>query len=194
MGRLFWRWAILGALVFMTMILLLGFIGLQNRLGKADIAVVPAAYVKANGQPSARLRARLQKTAELYKQGYFSTIIVSGGVSKNGFDDPAIMKTDLLRYGIPPQHILIDDSGYSTYLTAQNTAHFMRKNGIQSVFIVSQYFHLPRTRFALYRFGVPVVYYAHANHFEWRDMYFLPREVCAIIYYAFRTYEEAENR
>ncbi len=186
MERLFWKFAGFAALVLMTMTVLIDLIGLHDHLGNADIAVVPAAYVEANGQPSDRLHARLEKAAELYKKGFFSTIMVSGAVSKRGFDDAAIMKMDLLRLGVSSQHILIDDTGYTTYLTAKNTAHYMRNNGLHSVFIISQYFHIPRTRFAFHRFGVPMVYYAHANYFEWDDLFSSVREVFAILYYAWR--------
>jgi vancomycin permeability regulator SanA len=151
--------------------------------------VVLGAFIESNGQPSARLHARLEKAAELYKKGFFPTIIVSGGVGKRGFDEAAIMKADLLRDGIPPQHILVDSSGNTTYLTAKNTAHLMRERGLQRVFIISQFYHVPRARLAFNRFGVPNVYYAHANYFEWNDIYSLAREVFAITYYAIRHYE-----
>src|SRR5437879_11963312 len=131
MKRWFWRLVVLGLLVFMTTIMAIGLIGLQDRLGKADIAVVPGAYIEANGQPSAGLHARLEKAAELYRKGFFSTIIVSGGVRKKGFDEAAIMKDDLVRYGIGPQNILVDCSGNTTYLTAKKTARLMRESGVQ---------------------------------------------------------------
>jgi hypothetical protein len=59
---------------------------------------------------------------------------------------------------------------------------------MRSVFIFSQYFHIPRCRLAFHQFGVPIVYYAHANYFEWNDIYSLAREVFAIVYYALRYY------
>ena len=188
MRRLFWRLVVLGLLVFMTTIMAIGLIGLHDRLGKADMAVVPGAFIECNGQPSAGLHARLEKAAELYRKGFFSTIIVSGGGGKQGFDEAAIMKDDLVRYGIGPQNILVDSSGNTTYLTAKNTARLMRESGMQRVFIISQFFHLPRARLAFHRFGVPIVYYAHANYFEWRDIYSLGREVIALSYYALRDY------
>jgi vancomycin permeability regulator SanA len=188
MRQSFSRLVVLGTLVFMTMALVIGLIGLQDRVGKAEIAVVLDAFIQSNGQPSARLHARLEKAAELYKKGFFSTIIVSGGVRRNGFDEAAIMKDNLLQDGIPPQHILVDRSGYTTYLTAKNTARLMRERHMQSVFIISQFYHLPRCRLAFHRFGVPVEYCAHANYFERNDIYFLAREVFAISYYALRGY------
>jgi len=43
--------------------------------------------------------------------------------------------------------------------------------------VVSQYFHLPRARLALRRFGIETVYSAHAFFFEARDVYSSVREV-----------------
>ncbi len=191
MKRLFWRLIVLGALVILAMTMAIGLIGLHDRPGKADMAVVLDAYIEANGQPSAPMHARLKKAAEFYKKGFFSNIIVSGGVNKKGIDEAAIMKADLHRLGIPPLNIFVDSSGNTTYLTAKNTARFMRERSMKSVFIFSQFYHVPRCRLAFHRFDVPIIYYAHANYYDWRDIYSLVREVFAISYYAMRDYNVA---
>jgi uncharacterized SAM-binding protein YcdF (DUF218 family) len=58
-----------------------------------------------------------------------------------------------------------------------------------SVFVVSQYFHLPRARLALERFGISPVYSAHAHFFEWRDLYSSPRELAGYVRYYLRSYD-----
>ena len=53
--------------------------GLHDEIHSADLAVVPGNTVYANGTPSARLAARLDRALELYQQGLFPLILVSGG-------------------------------------------------------------------------------------------------------------------
>jgi vancomycin permeability regulator SanA len=154
------------------------------------VGVVLGNEVKLNGQPSDRLRARVEKAAELYKAGYFPWVIVSGGVGVEGFDEAAVMKEVLVQHHVPANVILTDNAGRNTYFTAQNAARTLRKNRWKSAFIVTQFYHVPRTRLAFQRFGISPVYYAHPDYFEVEDVYSLAREVLAICVYAFRRYPD----
>ena len=53
----------------------------------------------------------------------------------------------------------------------------MREKGWRSALVVTQYFHVPRTRLAVERSGVAPVFSAHAQYFEPRDVYSIAREV-----------------
>ena len=65
---------------------------------------------------------------------------------------------------------------YNTYKTATGTKQIMEANNFQSVIIVSQYYHITRTRFAFQKAGIENIYAAHADYFEWRDVYSVLRE------------------
>jgi vancomycin permeability regulator SanA len=164
--------------------------GLNDRIHKSDLAVVLGNKVELNGQPSPRLQARLDKTIELYHKGLFSRILVSGGAGSEGFDEAKVMKQYLIDRGLPAAQIYLDSLGNNTYLTAQHTAQMMNAQNLRSVMVISQYFHLPRTRLALNRMGIDQVYSAHADFFESRDFYSTAREVVGYGSYLFRTYEE----
>jgi vancomycin permeability regulator SanA len=164
--------------------------GLNDRVGRADIALVLGNKVNVDGSPSDRLRARLDKTLELYGAGYFPTIIVSGGTGKEGHDEAKVMRNYLVTNGIPEGTIIMDNAGGNTYASAKNTLQISRKLGKHSVFVISQYFHLPRTRMVLGRLGVSEIYTAHADFFECRDVYSALREVAAYVKYALGTYGE----
>jgi uncharacterized SAM-binding protein YcdF (DUF218 family) len=151
--------------------------GLTDDIHAADVAIVPGNTVERDGRPSARLRARLDQTIALYRQGLFPDVIVSGGVGSEGFDEAEVMKRYLVENGVPEGRIHVDSRGATTYLTARNAARMMRENGWQSAIVVSQYFHVPRMRLALKRSGITPVYSAHAQYFELRDVYSITREV-----------------
>ena len=53
--------------------------GLHDDVQHADVALVLGNTVQTDGTPSPRLQARLDKTLELYRAGYFPAIIASGG-------------------------------------------------------------------------------------------------------------------
>ena len=162
------------------------FSGLKDQMGKADVGLVLGNTVNTDGTPSPRLRARLDKTLELYREGYFPTIIVSGGIGVEGYDEAKVMGDYLVSHGVPADQIIIDSEGINTYTSAKNTLQMIRESNKKSVFVISQYFHLPRARLALERLGISPVYSAHANFFEVRDVYSSLREVAAYISYALR--------
>jgi vancomycin permeability regulator SanA len=160
--------------------------GLADELQRADVAVVPGNTVGPDGRPSPRLQARLDKTVELYQKSFFPQIIVSGGTGVEGFDEAAVMRAYLIEQGIPAAVIYADSAGLTTELTARNAAHLMQQHNWQSAMVVSQYFHLSRTKLAFARNGITPVYSAHADYFEPRDLYSICREVIGYISYYFR--------
>jgi vancomycin permeability regulator SanA len=175
---------VLAALLLGTALLVAD--GLRERPGTADIGLVLGNKVEPDGTPSLRLRARLDRTLELYRAGSFPLVIASGGTGKEGFDEAVVMRDYLVAGGIPHHRVILDSAGNSTWLSAANTAAMMKQRKLGSVLVVSQYFHLPRSRPALQRQGVAAVSTGHPSYFEWRDLYSAPREFVGWISYWFR--------
>ncbi|QDP42197.1 YdcF family protein [Radiobacillus deserti] len=159
--------------------------GFKDELDKVDTAVVLGNKVNEDGTPANRLRARLDRTVELYNQGYFPTIIVSGGVGKEGFDEAKVMKDYLVDNGIPENVITEDSDGYNTHMTAENTKSIMKEQNLNSAMIITQYFHITRTKLAFYQLGLKQVSSAKADIFEFRDIYSIFREFPAFYKYLF---------
>ncbi|NLW47384.1 MAG: YdcF family protein [Firmicutes bacterium] len=152
------------------------FDGLNDNLNKADLGIVLGNKVDNNGQPSNRLKSRLDKAVELYHKGFFRYIIVSGGIGKEGFDEAEVMRDYLINNRIPSKVIIIDSRGKNTYLTAINSKLIMESFGFKSALIITQYYHVTRTRLAFSKVGIEKVFSAHADFFELRDIYSLLRE------------------
>ncbi len=163
--------------------------GLKDHLGKADIGLVLGSKVELDGTPSPSLRGRLDETVDLYRDGYFPRVIASGGVGKEGYDEALVMKDYLVSHGVPQGRVIVDSGGATTFASARNTLQIVRRENLKSVFVISQYFHLPRARMALRRFGISQLYSAHAHLFEARDIYSAPREVFGYLSYLFRHYD-----
>ncbi|MES2019172.1 MAG: YdcF family protein [Pseudomonadota bacterium] len=158
--------------------------GLHDRLAPADAIVVLGNKVDTNGQPSARLRARLDCALDAYRQKLAPLLIVSGGVGIEGYDEAQVMQHYLVAHGVPASAVLVDSAGIDTAATAVNVARIARARQLKSVLVASQYFHIPRASLALRRAGVPVAGTIHARYFEARDLYSLAREVIGLGAYA----------
>ena len=167
---------------------LLVFAGLQQRIGKADVALVLGSKVELDGSPSRRLAARLDRTLELFRAGYFPKIIVSGATGQEGHDEALTMKAYLVDKGVPEDRIIVDSAGATTFLSAKNAREIARSQQFSTIFVVSQYFHLPRSRLALERCGFSTVHAAYPRFFEWRDVYSSFREAVGYVSYLGRVF------
>ena len=157
--------------------------GLHDRLGKADVGVVLGNKVEPNGEPSLDLATRLDEAGDLYRQGYFPILIVSGGVGPGAYDEPGAMRAYLVRQGVPAAAIVLDRGGYNTRATAVDTTGWMRAHGAGRVLVISQFYHLSRSRLAFERCGAGAIYTAHGRRLSARDVYGLGRDTAAYAVY-----------
>ena len=175
----------LGIFVVATLVLVAS--GLRDDIAHADVAIVLGSKVELDGTPSPRLRARLDRTLELFQAGQFPFIIVSGGFGKEGYDEAVVMRDYLVARDVPVAQIILDSHGDTTFASAENASQIAKQRGFTSVFVVSQYFHIPRARLALARCHVTRVHSAHARFFEWRDIYSAARETIGYASYLLRS-------
>jgi vancomycin permeability regulator SanA len=150
--------------------------GLQDEIASADCILVLGNTVLPSGQPAPRTQARLDRALQLYRIGHAARIMVSGGTGVEGQPEGSRMADYLVAQGVPADHIVIDDHGDNSRLTAQHFAAEARSRGWTSVLVVSQFFHITRCRLLLRQAGIRTVHSAHADYFEWRDLYSTLRE------------------
>jgi len=161
--------------------------GLLSRAQPSDVCVVLGNAVLADGTPSKRLRARLEKARDVYTRGHCRIIVVSGGVGKEGHDEAEVMKHYLVSHGVSSGQIIVDSRGVNTLATAQFLKRYCDSKGHKSVLAVSQYFHLLRTAFALRRVGFKQVSAEAPLYFEIRDLYSILREAVALPAYLLKS-------
>ena len=176
-----WKAFLLAPLVcFLAAAIAIAVAGLRDRLVPADAIVVLGNTVMPDGQPSPRLRARLDCALYAYRLKLAPVLIVTGGTGKEGYDEAAVMARYLVEHGVPAPAVLQDGAGIDTAASAANVARIASAKKIKSVLLASQYFHLPRASLAFARAGVPVAGTVHASYFEARDLYSLAREVIGL--------------
>ena len=111
--------------------------------------------------------------------------LVSGAPEINGHSETEAMAAYLAAHGIDPARIARDPGGATTYETARDTAAFLRARSLHGVIVVTHYYHLPRTRFALEHFGVAPLFAAPVRTVELHDVAMLCREAAGWAAYHF---------
>ena len=162
--------------------------GLNDKGEHADCAVVLGHAVKADGQPGVILRQRLDRTVELFRDGKFPLVIVSGASHLNSHDEATSMAQYLEEHQIPAASIVEDHGGFNTDGTARGVAEIMRQYHIKSVMIISHYYHITRTKLALRHEGITDIDQAHVGTVRQEDAFNVAREITGIYYYLFKYY------
>ena len=123
--------------------------GMTDNGSQTDIAVILGTTVHEDGTLSNRLEKRLMCGLQLFKSGRTGKIIVSGGLGKEGFREGDKMKEFLLLNGVPDSCIVVDNHGNNTEMTVMNTLRLREQLKFESITVVSQFFHVTRTKMLL---------------------------------------------
>lgn len=153
--------------------------GLTDKNMHADIAVVLGNTVNEDGTLSERLEKRMECGLNLYRYGRVKKILVSGGLGKEGFYEGDKMKEYLIKNKVPNSVIIVDNFGNNTLATVNNTLKLKDSLHFQSLIVVSQYFHLTRTKMLFRKQHFENVSSVSPQYFELRDIYSLLREFVA---------------
>jgi uncharacterized SAM-binding protein YcdF (DUF218 family) len=120
---------------------------------QADVIVVLGGGTRAHAfpRPSTELNEagdRLLYAAQLYQQGVASRILVAGG--KPALLGPATVSgaesmADIFRIiGIPREALWLEAASRNTYENAVGTEAILKKEGVESVILVTSAMHMPR--------------------------------------------------
>lgn len=167
------------ALWFVAHVIYITIDGLSKNNSKADIAVILGSKVNEDGTLSPRLKARMQCGLDLYRNKQVKQLLVSGGLGKEGHYEGTKMKEFLISNGVPDSVIIVDDKGDNTQATVDNALNLQDSLHFNSVIVVSQYFHITRTKMLFRKKHFHNVTGASPWFFEIRDIYSVPREFVA---------------
>lgn len=117
----------------------------------ARVAVVFGAGLRRDGQASPVLRERVAAAADLYHAGKVSRLLLSGDNRVENYNEPAAMRQAALASGVPPEHLVLDYAGRSTYDTCYRAQAIF---GLDEAVLVTQGFHLPRALYACNSLGL----------------------------------------
>lgn len=113
--------------------------------GVADVPPAPVALVLGAGvwgdQPSRLLARRLDVALALYRAGKVKVLLVSGDNSREGYNEPDVMRRYLVERGVPDKQVVADYAGFSTWDSCVRAREVF---GVDRAIVVSQRFHLRR--------------------------------------------------
>ncbi len=123
--------------------------------------------------------SRVKAAAELFHAGKVQFLLVSGDNHRNGYDEPTDLKEDLVKKGVPADHIYCD---YAGLRTLDSIVRAQRVFGQRDFTIISQRFHNERALYIAHRSGMKdaVAYNAPDVADEWMFKMYL-REIPARI-------------
>ena len=111
----------------------------KNRVG---LLLGTAKYMdKAKNIVNAYYQARIDATVALYMAGKIDYIIVSGDNSTLYYNEPLLMRDDLVARGVPISHIYLDNAGFRTLDSILRCREIF---GQTRFTIISQTFHVQR--------------------------------------------------
>ena len=118
-------------------------------------AIVVMGAAQYDGRPSLQLKARLDHVVELWSGGYADTIVVTGGKQPGDRFTEADASADyLVGLGVPDAAILRETEGRSSYESLTGVAELLAPLGKRTVLIVSDPFHLLRSRLSAEELGL----------------------------------------
>jgi len=94
---------------------------------------------------------RIDAAVELYKGGKIRNIVISGDNSKTDYNEPADMKAELVKNGIPDSLIYLDYAGFRTLDAVVRAKEIFGQN---SFIVISQKFHNERAVYLARKFGI----------------------------------------
>lgn len=142
------------------------------------VAVVFGAGLQRDGRPSPVLYDRVATAAELFRAGKVSKLLLSGDNRFLNYNEPQAMFNAARELGVPPDALVLDYAGRSTYDTCYR-AHTIF--GLNRALLVTQAFHLPRALYLCDALGMQTVgVVADRRDYQQRsELYWNIREIFA---------------
>jgi len=118
------------------------------------VLVVLGAAVWPGGEPSPTLRRRVDWAATLYRQGIAGNVLLTGGRGRHPPAEAEVMADLAGQLGVPAERLIREPQGRTTWDSARRCAGLIRSHGWRDVILVTDPWHLPRTRIAFRAFGI----------------------------------------
>ncbi len=111
---------------------------------RVDAIIVLGSAVWPGGRASPSLAARMQHAIALYRAGYASHLILSGGLGGNPPSEAEVMRRLATRSGVPDDALILDEASHSTEENLAQAKALMDARGWRTALIVSAPYHLLR--------------------------------------------------
>lgn len=129
-------------------------VGRDHESGPADAIVVLGA-AQYDGRPSPQLAARLDHVVTLWERGVAPWVVVTGGKQPGDrFTEAEASRRYLEERGVPPESILDELAGRTTFESLDATAAMLLDRGMDRVALVTDPYHAYRSRLIAEQLGL----------------------------------------
>jgi vancomycin permeability regulator SanA len=112
---------------------------------KKSDAIVILGAAQYNGVPTDVLQARIDRAAQVYRQGFARRIITVGANAKgDNFTEASTSKRSLIQMGIPQRAIAAIPEGRDTLSSTVAYVTYLRSHSLHSIVIVTDPYHCYR--------------------------------------------------
>ena len=143
----------------------------RDEANRADVIIVMGA-AEYRGTPSPVLRARLDHALDLYRSGYASLLLTTGGAGGDPkFTEGEVGRSYLIDRGIPPERVVVENQGETTAQSLATAFEIMQRMGLRSCIVVSDVYHIFRAKKLLQAEGLTVFGSPRLSHRqpEWKE-------------------------
>ena len=118
----------------------------SSEFAAADAIIIMGA-AQYNGRPSPVLQSRLDTALDAYERGLAPRVVVTGGNQPgDAFTEAGTQRQYLIDRGVPSEAIVVEEISTSTQESIERVAEIVAPLGINRVLIVSDGFHLFRSK------------------------------------------------
>jgi vancomycin permeability regulator SanA len=122
---------------------------------KRGTAIVFGAALRDKGTNlSPFLMIRVKAAVALYESGRVEQLLMTGDGAHADHDEPAVMRREAIKLGVPDDKIQMDKFGFDTYDSCYRARHV---RGITNAIVVTQGYHLPRAVYSCQKNGIDTI-------------------------------------
>lgn len=130
----------------------------------------------ASGRTNLYYDFRIQAATRLIKEGKIKYLVISGDNSRQSYNEPASMRTDLIDAGIDSSIIYLDYAGFRTF---DSMVRLKEIFGQDTATVISQQFHNERAIYTGQKLGISVIGFNAADVSSRRGLQTQAREKLA---------------
>lgn len=121
-----------------------------------DVAIVLGARLADDGTASPALVRRVVHGVELLHAGVVGALVMSGGPTSPAGIEAETMRAMAVAAGVETARVMVEGRALNTIQNALFCRPLLRRHGWRRVLVVTDAFHVPRTRYIFARLGLAV--------------------------------------
>ena len=111
----------------------------------SNVLVMLCHGLRKDGHPSPLLLSRIEKTTELYREGSYDKVIITGGILKYDVSEADVAAV-FMHNIIPKEALILERNSMITLHNALFVWDILKDEKVRRMTVVTSDFHIPRTK------------------------------------------------